>query len=152
MYALVNYSGNQILIKEGEQIKIPFTDKKVGSKLIFDNILFIDDGKTKKIGNPYIKSLSIDAKIISHGKDKKVIVFKKKRRKGYQRKNGHRQNFTLIQVDNMGTKKITTKKTAKSSTTAKKTTKSSTTAKKTTKSSTAKKKTTKKSSSTKNKE
>ena len=117
MYALVNYSGNQILVKEGEQTKIPFTDQKVGSKLVFDNVLFVDDGETKIIGSPYIKSYSIDANIVSHGKDKKIIVFKKKRRKGYQKKNGHRQNYTLVQVDKISSsKKITTKKEVKSST------------------------------------
>ena len=120
MYALVNYSGNQLLIKEGEKIKIPFIDQKVGSKLVFDSVMFLDDGKTKKIGNPYIKTLSIDAKIISHGKDKKVIVFKKKRRKGYQKKNGHRQNYTMVQVDKILKKKTATKKTTKSSQTKKK--------------------------------
>jgi len=126
MYALVNYIGSQILIKEGEKIKIPFTDKKVGSKLTFDNVLFLDDGKTKKIGNPYIKSFSIDAKIISHEKDKKIIVFKKKRRKGHQKKNGHRQNFTLVQVDKISKKTAAAaKKTTKTTATKKKTTKKS---------------------------
>ena len=120
MYALVNYSGNQLLIKEGEKIKIPFIDQKVGSKLVFDSVMFLDDGKTKKIGNPYIKTLSIDAKIISHGKDKKIIVFKKKRRKGYQKKNGHRQNYTMVQVDKILNKKTVTKKPTKSSQTKKK--------------------------------
>ena len=120
MYALVNYSGNQLLIKEGEKIKIPFIDQEIGSKLVFDSVMFLDDGKTKKIGNPYIKTFSIDAKIIAHGKDKKIIVFKKKRRKGYQKKNGHRQNYTMVQVD-----KILKKKTAAKKTAAKKTTKSS---------------------------
>ena len=115
MYALVNYSGNQLLIKEGEKIKIPFIDQEIGSKLVFDSVMFLDDGKTKKIGNPYIKTLSIDAKIISHGKDKKVIVFKKKRRKGYQKKNGHRQNYTMVQVDKILKKKAATKKSTKSS-------------------------------------
>ena len=61
MYALVDYIGNQILIKEGEKVKIPFLDKKVGSKVSFDNILFFDDGKNKKIGSPYIKSLSFSS-------------------------------------------------------------------------------------------
>jgi len=131
MYALVSYIGNQILIKEGEKIKIPFTDKKVGSKLIFDNVLFLDDGKTKKIGNPYIKSFSIDAKVISHERDKKVIVFKKKRRKGHQKKNGHRQNYTLVQVDKISKKSAASKKTS---------------IKKTTKTTAVKKKTTNKSS------
>ena len=125
MYALVNYSGNQLLIKEGEKIKIPFIDQKIGSKLVFDSVMFLDDGKTKKIGNPYIKTFSIDAKIIAHGKDKKIIVFKKKRRKGYQKKNGHRQNYTMVQVD-----KILKKKTAAKKTAVKKTTKSSQTKKK----------------------
>ena len=128
MYALVDYIGNQILIKEGEKVKIPFLDKKVGSKVSFDNILFFDDGKNKKIGSPYIKSLSFSGKIDSHDKGKKVIVFKKKRRKGHQKKNGHTQKFTLVTIDKFSkvkakkdTKKTTTKKksSAKSKTTAK---------------------------------
>ena len=113
MYALVNYSGNQLLIKEGEKIKIPFIDQKVGSKLVFDSVMFLDDGKTKKIGNPYIKTFSIDAKIISHGKDKKVIVFKKKRRKGYQKKNGHKQPYTLLEINKIQVKKTAPKKAVK---------------------------------------
>ena len=133
MYALVDYSGNQILIKEGEKTRIPFTDKKVGTKIVFDNVLFIDDGKDKKVGQPYINSFSINAKIVSHEKDKKIIVSKKKRRKGYQKKNGHRQNYTLIQVDSISAKtaakKTATKKTAAKKTTAKKTTPKKTAAK-----------------------
>ena len=139
MYALVDYSGNQILIKEGEKIRIPFTDKKVGTKIVFDNVLFIDDGKDKKVGKPYINSFSINAKIVSHEKDKKIIVFKKKRRKGYQKKNGHRQNYTLIQVDSISTKKAA-KKTAAKKTAAKKTATKKTTAKKTATKKTAAKK------------
>ena len=134
MYALVDYSGNQILIKEGEKTRIPFTDKKVGTKIVFDNVLFIDDGKNKKVGQPYINSFSINAKIVSHEKDKKIIVFKKKRRKGYQKKNGHRQNYTLIQVDSISAKtaakKTTTKKTTTKKTTTKKTAAKKTAAKK----------------------
>ena len=134
MYALVDYSGNQILIKEGEKTRIPFTDKKVGTKIVFDNVLFIDDGKDKKVGQPYINSFSINAKIVSHEKDKKIIVFKKKRRKGYQKKNGHRQNYTLIQVDSISAKtaakKTTTKKTTTKKTTTKKTAAKKTAAKK----------------------
>ena len=129
MYALVDYSGNQILIKEGEKTRIPFTDKKVGTKIIFDNVLFIDDGKDKKVGKPYINSFSINAKIVSQEKDKKIIVFKKKRRKGYQKKNGHRQNYTLIQVDSISAK-TASKKTAAKKTTTKKTAAKKTAAKK----------------------
>ena len=111
MYALVDYIGNQILIKEGEKVKIPFLDKKVGSKVSFDNILFFDDGKNKKIGSPYIKSLSFSGKIDSHDKGKKVIVFKKKRRKGHQKKNGHTQKFTLVTIDKFSKVKKDTNKT-----------------------------------------
>ena len=149
MYALVNYLGNQLLIKEGEQAKIPFLDKKIGTKLSFDNILYIDDGKTKKVGNPYINSISIDGKIISHGKEKKIIVFKKKRRKGHQKKNGHQQKFTMIQVDKLlkTTSKSKTAATAKKATSKSETTAAAkkTTAKKATsksKATTAAKKTT----------
>ena len=111
MYALVDYIGTQILIKEGERIKIPFLDQKVGSKVTFGNILFFDNDKEKKIGNPYLKSISFSGKIESHGKENKIIVFKKKRRKGYQKKNGHIQKFTYVTIDKFLTKKSTSTKT-----------------------------------------
>ena len=111
MYALVNYKGEQIKIEEGEKVRVPFQkDLKIGSKIEFDQILFYDDGKTKKIGNPYLKSITLNAKVDSHCKDAKVIVFKKKRRKGYQKKNGHKQPFTLLLIDKFTTKKNTPKK------------------------------------------
>ena len=72
MYALIDYIGSQILIKEGGKIKIPFLDQKVGSKVVFKNVLFFDDGKNKKIGTPYLESLSFSGKIESHGKEKKM--------------------------------------------------------------------------------
>jgi len=113
MYALIDYIGSQILIKEGDKIKIPFLDQKVGSKIVFKNVLFFDDGKKKKIGNPYLKSLSFSGKIESHGKEKKIIVFKKKRRKGHQKKNGHQQQFTYITIDKFSKSKTTKKTPAK---------------------------------------
>ena len=113
MYALIDYIGSQILIKEGDKIKIPFLDQKVGSKIVFKNVLFFDDGKKKKIGNPYLKSLSFSGKIESHGKEKKIVVFKKKRRKGHQKKNGHQQQFTYITIDKFAKSKTTKKTPAK---------------------------------------
>ena len=113
MYALIDYIGSQILIKEGDKIKIPFLDQKVGSKIVFKNVLFFDDGKKKKIGNPYLKSLSFSGKIESHGKEKKIIVFKKKRRKGHQKKNGHQQQFTYVTIDKFSKTKTTKKTPAK---------------------------------------
>jgi len=140
MYALVEYSGKQFMLREGEEIKIPYLDQKVGSKISFDNVLLFNDGKSDKIGNPYVKSLNCQGKILSHGKDKKVIVFKKKRRKGYHKKNGHRQQYTLVKVDKFSkstTKKTATSTAAKSKTANKATTKKSS-PKKTTKKTTDK--------------
>tara|TARA_Y100000814_G_scaffold15823_1_gene11387 strand:+ start:2058 stop:2465 length:408 start_codon:yes stop_codon:yes gene_type:complete len=134
MYALVNISGKQIRIEEGVNTKIPLQKNKVGSKITLDNILLFDDGKNKKIGNPYIKSLSFDAKIISHNEDKKILVYKKKRRKGYEKKLGHKQKFSVIKVDKLSTKKTTATKTKKKTNSSTSATKKKTVAKKSTKS------------------
>tara|TARA_Y100000996_G_C22132874_1_gene482971 strand:- start:3 stop:410 length:408 start_codon:yes stop_codon:yes gene_type:complete len=134
MYALVNISGKQIRIEEGVNTKIPLQKNKVGSKITLDNILLFDDGKNKKIGNPYIKSLSFDAKIISHNEDKKILVYKKKRRKGYEKKLGHKQKFSVIKVDKLSTKKTTATKTKKKTNSSTSATKKKTVAKTSTKS------------------
>ena len=125
MYALVNISGTQIKIEEGVNTRIPLQKNKIGSKIKLDNVLLFDDGKSKKIGNPYIKSLSFDAKIISHNEDKKILVYKKKRRKGYEKKLGHKQKFSVIIVD-----KLLVKATKKSTATTKKKTNTSSSKKK----------------------
>ena len=109
MYALIDYIGSQILIKEGDKIKIPFLDQKIGSKIVFKNVLFFDDGKKKKVGTPYLESLSFSGKIESHGKEKKIVVFKKKRRKGHQKKNGHTQKFTYVTINKFSVKKSSAK-------------------------------------------
>ena len=141
MYAEVEYIGNQILIKEGEKVKIPFLDKKIGTKVVFENVLFFDDGKGKKVGNPYLNSLKFTAKVESHGKEKKVIVFKKKRRKGHQKKNGHQQKFTYVTVDKFSSKKSVKSKSTSTKKDAKKIVKtSSSKVKKTSKPKTPKKK------------
>jgi len=129
MYAIIDYKGSQLLLKEGTKVRIPFLkDSKVGSTITLDNVLFYDDGKKKHTGNPFIKNMNFKAKVISHEKDSKVLVFKQKRRKGYQKKNGYRDNFTLIQLDKLSpsktkiavkkatttTKKSTAKKSVKS--------------------------------------
>ena len=127
MNVLVEILGKQYKVEKGDKLRIPYLNKKVGEKLTFDNILYSDDGKTKNIGKPYVKDLQIEAKLLEHGTEDKVIVFKFKRRKGYQRKNGHKQPFSLIEFG-----KLTAK--AKATSTAKKTStkaKATSTAKKT---------------------
>ena len=124
MYAIVNYKGNQILLEEGKKTRIPYIkDSKAGSIVTFENVLFFDDGKQKKTGNPFLKNINLKAKVLSHEKDSKIMVFKQKRRKGYQKKNGYRNNFTLIQIDKLSpaaVKKVAKTKSSSSKTTTKK--------------------------------
>ena len=123
MNVLVEILGKQFKVDKGDKIKVPFIDKKVGDKITFDKILYIEDDKKKEIGTPYIKNKNIEAKILDHGSYDKVIVFKMKRRKGYQKRNGHKQKFSLIEISNISSpKKTTAKKTTAKKTTAKKTT------------------------------
>jgi len=145
MNALIKILGKQYKVKKGDKLRVPYIDKKVGEKLTFDNIMYTDDGKTKKIGKPYIEDLQVEAKLLEHGKEDKIIVFKFKRRKGYQRKNGHKQKFSLIEISNFKKKSSSKKASSKkedSKETAKKTTAKKTTAKKTTAKKTTAKKTT----------
>ena len=120
MYALVEIAGKQFKVEENTQLKVPYQANKVGDKLSFDKVLYFDDGNKKNIGTPYIEGLSIDAKIIAHGKNNKVIVFKLKRRKGYQKKNGHKQPYTIIEIGKLTAKKTTAKKTTAKKATVKK--------------------------------
>ncbi len=134
MYAIIDYKGQQILIEEGKKIKFPYLkDLKPGKTIEFDKVLYFFDGKNKKIGNPFIKSFSIKGKIDSHIKDPKVLVFKMKRRKGHQKKNGHKQSYTLLTVEKMMNKKVVkkTKVVAKTSSKPKTTKKATKTATKT---------------------
>ena len=134
MYALVEIAGKQFKLEENSQLEIPYNNNKVGDKISFDKVLYFDDGTKKTIGNPYVSDLKIDAKVVSHGKSPKVIVFKLKRRKGYQKRSGHKQLYTVVEVGKLGgtAKKTTTKKAAPKKTTAKKTTTKKAAPKKTT--------------------
>ncbi len=111
MYAIVEIAGQQFKVKKDQKVFVHRLQEKEGAKVSFNNVLLIDDGKVT-IGAPAIKDASVEAKILSHLKGDKVIVFKKKRRKGYQVKNGHRQYLTEIQIESIGTKKAATKKPA----------------------------------------
>ena len=117
MEALVEYKGSQILIKERETVRVPYQkDLKPGSTVDLDQVLYFDDGKKKHIGTPYLKTIAFKVKVDSHGKDKKIVVFKKKRRKGYQKKNGHKQPFTLLKIDKLKVAKKEAPKVAKKAT------------------------------------
>ena len=101
MYAIVNIAGKQYKVAEGDKLQVARLSSEVGDKVNFDNVLLTDDGKDIKIGKPAVKGAVVSAEILEHGRLKKILVYKKKRRKGYQRKNGHRQDFSSIQVNSI---------------------------------------------------
>ena len=103
MFAIVNIAGKQYRVAEGDQIKVASLSTKAGEKIKFDQVLLMNDGKEVRIGEPIVKDVSVSGTVLDNGRERKVIVFKKKRRKGYRRKNGHRQSFSLIQIDKIKT-------------------------------------------------
>ena len=105
MYALIEFAGKQYQVEEGSSFRVPRVQKKIGSKVCIDKILYIDDGKNKTVGTPLVNGAKIDGEITSHGRGRKVVVFKFKRRKAYQNKNTHRQDFTILKVGKLSVAK-----------------------------------------------
>ena len=99
MFAIVTIAGQQFKVEEGQELFVHQLEAKEGDSVSFDQVhLFENDGKVS-VGTPLVSSVSVAATVLGHQKGDKVIVFKKKRRKGYRVKNGHRQHFTKIKVD-----------------------------------------------------
>ena len=103
MYAIVDIAGQQFKVAKDQKVYVHRLDAKTGSKVSFDQVLLLDDGGKITVGAPAIANASVEAKVVKHLKDDKVIVFKKKRRKGYRVKNGHRQFLTEIVIESIGT-------------------------------------------------
>ena len=102
MYAIVEIAGQQYKVEKDQQIFVHRLEGKEGSKVTFDNVLLTADGDKIEVGAPAVKGVSVSAKIIEHMKGDKVIVFKKKRRKGYKVRNGHRQYLSKIEISSIG--------------------------------------------------
>jgi large subunit ribosomal protein L21 len=102
MYAIVNIAGKQFKVAKDQYIYAPKLEGEAGAAVRFDNVLLVDNAGTIDIGAPTVKGITVSGKILEHVKGNKVIVFKKKRRKGYQVKNGHRQQFTKVQIESIG--------------------------------------------------
>ncbi|MBC8307736.1 MAG: 50S ribosomal protein L21 [Pelagibacterales bacterium] len=98
MYAIVEIAGQQFKIEQDQQIFVHRLEAKEGSKVDFDKVLLMDNAGKINVGAPVIKGAKVTAKVLEHLKGDKVIVFKKKRRKGYKVKNGHRQYLTKIEI------------------------------------------------------
>ena len=99
MYAIVEIAGQQFKVAKDQKVYVHRLQDKEGSKVSFDNVLLVSDGEKVTLGAPAIEGAKVTAKVLEHLKGDKVIVFKKKRRKGYKKKNGHRQFLTEIQID-----------------------------------------------------
>nr|WP_299423931.1 50S ribosomal protein L21 [uncultured Emticicia sp.] len=99
MYAIVEIAGQQFKVEKGRTLYTNRLEGDVNAALVFDKVLLVDNGGSVSVGTPTVSGASVKATILEHLKGEKVIVFKKKRRKGYVKKNGHRQYLTKIQID-----------------------------------------------------
>lgn len=101
MYAVVDIQGQQMRVSAGDEVYVNRLPGEEGSSVNFDQVLLVADGENTQIGKPNLNGSSVSATILGHLKGDKVLVFKKKRRKGYRVKNGHRQYLTKIKVDSI---------------------------------------------------
>lgn len=101
MYAIVNIAGQQFKVTEKQQIFVHRLEGEEGSEVKFADVLLVDNGNKVSVGTPTLTNASVTAKIISHDKGDKVLVFKKKRRKGYRKMNGHRQYLSKIEINSI---------------------------------------------------
>jgi len=100
MYAVFQTGGKQFRAEPGSRLRIPTLEAEPGDTVTFDRVLLAGDGaETVQVGTPVVDGASVKAEVIRHGRGEKVIVFKRKRRKGYRKKQGHRQDFTEIRID-----------------------------------------------------
>jgi large subunit ribosomal protein L21 len=99
MYAVFRTGGKQFRAEPGGRLRVPSLDLEPGTTVEFDDVLLASDGEEVTVGSPIVDGARVKAEVLKHGRTKKVIVFKRKRRKGYRKKQGHRQGFTEIRVD-----------------------------------------------------
>ncbi|AUS97610.1 50S ribosomal protein L21 [Clostridium thermosuccinogenes] len=99
MYAIIETGGKQYKVQEGDVLFIERLDAEEGSVVTFDKVLAVSKEGTFSVGNPVVEGASVSAKVLGHGKDKKIIVFKYKPKKNYRKKQGHRQPYTKINIE-----------------------------------------------------
>jgi len=102
MFAVVDIAGQQFKVSENSTYYVPRLSVEPDAEVTFDKVLMLDNDKKLTIGNPSVKGVKVTAKVLEHLKDDKVLVFKKKRRKGYKKLNGHRQHLTRIEITKIG--------------------------------------------------
>ena len=103
MYAIVETGGKQYQVEEGRYVDVELLDAEQNVKLVFDKIIMIVNGKKSKVGQPYVSGASVEGIVVKHDKAKKIIVFKQRPKKGYRKKQGHRQSFTRVMISKIRT-------------------------------------------------
>ncbi len=98
MYAIIRTGGKQYQVAPGERLRVEKLSGEVGETVELEDVLLVADGDNVKVGQPAVDGAKVTAQIVEQGKSKKVLVFKKKRRKGYKVKNGHRQQYTALEI------------------------------------------------------
>ncbi|MBQ7627216.1 MAG: 50S ribosomal protein L21 [Rhodocyclaceae bacterium] len=99
MYAVINTGGKQYRVAAGEKIKVEQIPADVGSEIVLDQVLMVGEGESVKIGTPVLAGASVKATVLAHGRHAKVRIFKMRRRKHYQKHQGHRQNYTELRIE-----------------------------------------------------
>ena len=103
MFAIVETGGKQYQVEEGRYLDVELLDGEKDSKVIFDKVVMIVNGKKSKVGQPYVAGASAEGTILKHDKAKKIIVYKQRPKKGYRKKQGHRQGFTRVMISKIRT-------------------------------------------------
>ena len=98
MYAIIESCGKQYKVSKGDIVFFEKLDAEEGKKVTFDKVVLMSEDEKIQIGNPYVKGVKVEGKVVSHGKGKKIIVFKMKPKKNYRRKQGHRQPYTKVEI------------------------------------------------------
>ena len=134
MYAIIESCGKQYKVAQGDVVFFEKLEAEEGKKVTFDKVILVSEDGKVQVGNPYVKGIKVEGKVVAHGKGKKIIVFKYKAKKNYRRKQGHRQPYTKVEITaiKLPTAKKETAEEKTVETAAKTTTKKTTTAKKTT--------------------
>ena len=117
MYAIVETGGKQYPMTEGRYVDIELLEDEKESKVVFDKVVMLVNGKKSKVGQPYVEKATVEGTVMNHDKAKKIIVYKQRPKKGYRKKQGHRQGFTRVMITKIRTTAAKSAKTEEAATT-----------------------------------